>query len=118
MPSACSALSLTGHLLVIPCLLECQPRGPVVKKEKEGGGAGGRDGAGGGDGARKQGTLRDGGWRRFKLISSKLVIAISSLKISCNTMYSSVPKNKPINYTVIASADNKLAVIKGMTVGQ
>lgn len=70
------------------------------------------------DGARKLGTLRDGGWRRFKLISSKLVIAIPSLKISCNTMYSSVPKNKPINYTVIASADNKLAVIKGMTVGQ
>lgn len=31
-------------------------------------------------------------------------------------MYSSVPKNKPINYTAIVSADNKLAVIKGMAV--
>lgn len=63
-------------------------------------------------------TERWGEGRRFKLISSKLDIAIPSLKISCNTMYCSVPKNKPINYTVIASADNKLAVIKGMTVGQ
>lgn len=31
-------------------------------------------------------------------------------------MFSTVPKNKSINYTVITSADNKLAAIKGMTV--
>lgn len=61
MSSACSALSLTGHLLVIPCLLECQPRGPVVKKEKEGGGAGMGNGAGGRWGQETRDTEMGGG---------------------------------------------------------
>lgn len=33
-------------------------------------------------------------------------------------MYPTVPQNQSINYTMIISADDKTAVIKGMTVVQ